>query len=79
MKKVTIYSTPGCIYCKLAKDFFAEKGVEFTDVDLSADSAKREEMIEKTGQMSVPMIEIEGESEIVIGFDKKKLSDILGV
>ena len=77
MKKVTVYSTPGCIYCKLVKDFFAENKIEFTEVDLSADTAKREEMIEKTGQMSVPMIDIDG--EILIGFDKKELSAKLGL
>ncbi len=77
MKDVIIYTTPGCVYCKLAKDFFDEKGVKYTEYDLSVDAEKRDEMVEKTGQMSVPMIEIG--DEIVIGFDKKEVSRLLGI
>ena len=77
MKKVIIYTTPGCIYCQMAKEWFQEKGVEYEEYDVSVDTEKRDEMIEKTGQMAVPVIEIDG--EIVIGFDKPRLSQLLGV
>lgn len=77
MKNVIIYSTPGCIYCKIAKDFFHENSVNFTEYDVSEDAEKREEMMEKTGQMAVPVIDVEG--EIVIGFDKPKLAQLLGL
>ena len=77
MKKVTIYSTPTCGYCKMAKEFFAEKGIEYTEYDVSTDEARRDEMVEKTGQMGVPVIDIEG--QVVVGFDKDKLSGMLGL
>ncbi len=77
MKNVTIYTTPGCIYCKIAKGFFEDNGIEYKEYDLSEDAEKRDEMIEKTGQMSVPMIEIG--DDIVVGFDKKEVSRLLGI
>lgn len=77
MKNVAIYTTPGCIYCKMAKDWFNENNVEYTEYDVSADAEKREEMMKKTGQMAVPVIDVEG--EIVIGFDRPKLSQLLGI
>lgn len=76
-KKVIIYSTPTCIYCRLLKDWLKEKNIVFTEYDLSADTQKSQEVIEKTGQMGVPVIEID--DEIVIGFDKKRLSELLGI
>ncbi|PIR58019.1 MAG: NrdH-redoxin [Parcubacteria group bacterium CG10_big_fil_rev_8_21_14_0_10_38_31] len=82
MKKVKIYSTPTCMYCKMAKDFFDDKGVEYTDVDLSVDVAARDEVVKKTNQMSVPVIEIREEGkdpEYVIGFDQALLSEKLGI
>ncbi|MFC1775327.1 glutaredoxin family protein [Patescibacteria group bacterium] len=77
MKKVTIYSTPVCGFCKMAKAFFTENNVEYTEHDVSADEAMRNEMIEKTGQMGVPVIEID--DQVVVGFDKDKLSEMLGL
>ena len=74
-KKVLIYSTPTCPYCKQTKEYFKEKSVEFEDIDVAADSAKAQEMIEKSGQMGVPVLDIEG--EIIIGFDKEKIDKIL--
>lgn len=65
-KKVIVYSTPTCPYCVYAKNFFKEKGVSFEDVDVSKDYARAREMVEKSGQMGVPVIDIGG--EIVIGF-----------
>ena len=77
MKNVTIYSTPTCHFCHAAKDFFTEKNVEFTDHDVSQDLEKRQEMIEKSGQMGVPVIFIG--DEMIIGFDESKISGLLGL
>jgi len=77
MAKVTIYTTPTCVYCKAAKDFFAEKGVEYEGFDVSVDAEKRQEMIDKSGQMGVPVIFID--DEMIVGFDKEKVSKLLGI
>ncbi len=77
MKNVTIYSTPSCTYCNLAKDFFKKNKVEYTEYNVATDLAKRKEMIEKTGQMGVPVIELDG--EIVVGFDEPRLREALKV
>ena len=74
---VKIYSTPTCVFCRMAKDFFKEHGVKFTEVDVAADEAAAQEMIDKTGQMGVPVIEVNG--EIVVGFDEAKLRTTLGI
>jgi len=76
-KNVTIYSTPTCHFCKMAKDFFAEKNVPFTNFDVSVDAAKREEMIQMTGQLGVPVIVIDGDT--MVGFDREKLATKLGI
>jgi glutaredoxin-like YruB-family protein len=72
---VKVYSTPTCPYCKMAKDYLTEKGVTFENVDVSTDAAGRDEMIKKSGQMGVPVIEVD--AEIVIGFDKERLEGLL--
>jgi glutaredoxin 3 len=77
MKKVTIYSTPVCQYCKKAKDFFNEKGVHFEEVDVASDEEKRNYMIEMTGQMGVPVIQVD--DEVLVGFDRSTLAGMLGV
>ncbi len=81
MKTVTIYSTQTCTYCKMAKEFFKEKGINYTEVDLGADAVKREEMrakMESVGQgLSVPIIDIGG--KLVLGFDRNTLATELGV
>ena len=74
-KKVTVYSTPTCPYCVRVKQFLKDNNVEFENIDVSANEAKAEEMIKKSGQMGVPVLEING--EIVIGFDKDKIKKIL--
>ena len=82
MKKVIIYSTPACGYCGIAKDFFLENKIEYTEYDVAADEERRNEMVEKTGQMGVPVIMIgeEGEeSEVITGFDKNRISQLLGL
>ncbi|MDQ5912384.1 MAG: glutaredoxin 3 [Patescibacteria group bacterium] len=65
-KKVIIYSTPTCPYCIYAKEFFKEKGVAFEDVDVSKDHARATEMVNRSGQMGVPVIDIGG--EVIVGF-----------
>ena len=77
MKKVTIYSTPTCHFCQMTKEFLKEKKVEYTDYDVSTDMEKRKEMIEKSGQMAVPVIYVD--DEMMIGFDKDKLTSALGL
>ncbi len=76
-KKVLIYSTPTCPYCNQTKEYFKEKGIQYEDFDVSSDSAKAQEMIDKSGQMGVPTLDIEG--EIIIGFDKEKIDKALGL
>lgn len=76
-KQVTIYSTPTCHFCHAAKDFFAANGVPFTDINVATDLDRRKEMIDKSGQMGVPVIDVGG--DIVIGFDQKKLSTLLSI
>lgn len=76
-KKVIIYSTPACPYCKKAKEYLQEKGIEYSDIDVSQNEAVQKEMIEKSGTMSVAVIDIEG--TIVVGFEKDKIDAALGV
>ncbi len=76
-KKVIIYSTPTCHFCHMAKDFFTEKNIPFTDYNIVADGAKREEMIQLTGQLGVPVILID--NEVFTGFDREKLTAKLGI
>ena len=76
-KQVTVYSTPTCPFCIRAKQFLKDGAVAFTDIDVSRDHAKAQEMINKSGQMGAPVIEIDG--EIVVGFDKEKLKELLGI
>lgn len=74
---VNIYTTPTCVYCQMAKEFFKENNISYQEHDVSSDAKAREEMINKSGQMGVPVIDVEG--EIVIGFDKEKLSELLNI
>jgi glutaredoxin-like YruB-family protein len=76
-KMVTIYSTPACHFCHAAKDFFNDNNVTFTDVDVATDAEKRQEMIEMTGQMGVPVIRIG--DDVVVGFDEAKVKELLGM
>lgn len=77
MQNVTIYSTPSCHFCHMAKDFFKEQNIAFTDYDVAADTSKRAEMVEKSGQMGVPVILIG--DQMVIGFNKPKVIELLGL
>ncbi len=77
MKNVTIYSTPTCHFCHATKEFFKEHGIVFTDYNVSEDSVRRDEMIQKSGQMGVPVIFVD--NEMVTGFDEPKLRELLGI
>lgn len=72
---VTIYSTPVCHFCQAAKEFFKENNVEYTEHDVASDVEKRQEMIDMTGQMGVPVIKIG--DDVVIGFDEGKVKELL--
>ena len=73
--KIVIYSTPTCPYCKRAKDYLTQKGIKYTDFNVAQDKAKAQEMIEKSGQMSVPVI-IVGD-EVVVGFNQGLMDKLL--
>ena len=72
-----LFSTPTCPYCVTLKEFLKENKIELEEIDVSKDEAGREEMIKKSGQMGVPVVEIEG--EIVVGFDREKISKLLNL
>jgi len=72
---VIIYSTPVCHFCHAAKEFFTENNVEYTEHDVAADAEKRQEMIDMTGQMGVPVIKIG--DDVIIGFDEPKVKELL--
>ena len=74
---VKVYSTITCPYCVTLKEFFKEHNIEFEDIDVSQDEKARDEMIEKSNQMGVPVVDING--EIVVGFDKEKISQLLKI
>lgn len=74
---VTIYSTPTCPYCHIAKDFFKENKIKFKDIDVSKNRKAAEEMIEKSGQMGVPVIVI-GE-KVIVGFDREAIKKALKI
>lgn len=77
MAKVTIYTTPTCVYCKMTKAFFKENNIQYEEKDVSTDRAAADEMIQKSGQMGVPVIDIDG--QILVGFDKEGLSRLLNI
>ena len=77
MPTVKVYSTPTCPYCDTLKAFLKEKGIEYQDIDVATDDKARDEMVNKSGQMGVPVVEIDG--QIVVGFDKEKISQILNI
>lgn len=77
MAKVKIYTTPTCVYCKMAKEFFQANDVAYEEYNVAEDEKAREEMIEKSHQLGVPVIDVNG--EIFVGFDKEALSKALNV
>lgn len=77
MKNITIYSTPTCHFCHMAKDFLKANNISYTEYDVATDLEKRQEMIEKSQQMGVPVITVDG--ELLVGFDKARLAKMVGV
>ncbi len=77
MKKVKVYTTPTCPYCQALKEWLGENNYQYENYDVSVDEKARDKMIEISGQMGVPVIDIEG--EIVIGFDKEKIAELLNI
>jgi glutaredoxin-like YruB-family protein len=77
MAKVTIYSTPTCVYCKMAKEFFAKNNVAYEEFNVASDLKAREDMVNKSHQLGVPVIDID--NKIVVGFDQNMLEGILGL
>lgn len=76
-KKVIIYTTPTCVYCKMTKDFFDKNGVQYEERNVQEDLKARQEMVDKSHQLGVPVIEIDG--EIFVGFDRSGLTKALGI
>ena len=74
-KKVVVYSTPTCPYCKRAKDYLSRKGISYTDINVAESRDAAKEMIQKSGQMGVPVIIIDG--EVVVGFNQTLLDKLL--
>jgi len=77
MAKVTIYSTPTCPYCIQVKEYLKEKSVEYTDYNVADDQDKAKEMVEKSGQMGVPVVDIDG--KITVGFNKPEIDKLLAL
>ena len=75
--KVTIYTTPACPYCVMVKNLLNRWSVKFSEVDISKDKKAGEKMVKATGQMSVPVTEIDG--QFVVGYDTEKLKKLCGV
>ncbi len=76
-KSIKIYTTPSCVYCKMAKDFFSKNNLKYQEFDVFQDLKAREEMIEKSGQLGVPVIDVDG--QIILGFDRPKLTELLEI
>lgn len=74
---VTVYSTPTCTWCQAAKDHLNAHGISFEDVDVQANTDRAREMIEKSGQYGVPVLDIDG--EIIVGFDRPRIDQLLGL
>ncbi len=74
---VKIYSTPTCVYCRMAKDFFKKYGVKYEEFNVAEDQKAREEMMNKSHQLGVPVIDID--NQIVVGFDRATLIKLLGI
>jgi glutaredoxin-like YruB-family protein len=74
---VKIFSTPACPYCITLKEFLKENNIDFEDIDVSQDEKALDEMVKKSGQMGVPVVDIDG--QIIVGFDKEKISQLLNI
>ncbi|MBI2463188.1 MAG: glutaredoxin family protein [Candidatus Spechtbacteria bacterium] len=77
MHQVTIYSTPSCVYCKMAKDYFKEHNISYSERNVADDDEARRAMVQKSNQLGVPVIDIDG--TIIVGFNKIKLAELLEI
>jgi glutaredoxin 3 len=77
MAKVKVYSTATCPYCKMAEQFLADNNIQFEEVDVSSNQTAAQEMISRSGQMGVPVLDING--QIVVGFDRSRIKQLLGI
>lgn len=77
MKKVTVYSTPSCHFCHMAKEYFSEQGIAYDEIDVATNMEKRMEIVKRSGQMGVPVITID--NDIVVGFNKPRIMELLGI
>ena len=77
MASITIYSTPSCVYCKMAKEYLAKKNIPYQEKDVASDIKARDDMVQKSGQLGVPVIDVDG--DIIVGFDRQKLNELLGI
>lgn len=76
-KEIKVFSTPSCPYCHMAKEYFDKHNVKYQDYDVSVDLEARNEMVEKSGQMGVPVIIID--EEVIVGFNKPRIDEILEI
>ena len=76
-KSVTVYSTPSCSWCTTLKTYLRKNGIRYTDIDVSSDQARAEEMVRRSGKQGVPQTDING--EIIVGFDKGRINRLLGI
>ena len=76
-KTVTVYSTPTCPFCIRTKQFLKESNIQFADIDVTTNHEKAQEMVSRSGQMGVPVIDIDG--TLIVGFDKEKIKETLGI
>lgn len=77
MARVKIYSTPACVYCRMARDFFEKHGVEYEDHNVAVDETALKEMVGKSHQLGVPVIDVEG--QVFVGFNRSALEKVLGI
>ena len=75
--KIKVFTTPVCPYCHTLKIFLEDNGFEYEEIDVSQDEEGKKEMVEKSGQMGVPVVEIDG--EVVVGFEREKIIKLLGI
>ena len=74
---IKIYSTPSCVYCKTLKSYLTSKNIEFSAIDVSIDEKALEYMVKVSGQMGVPVVEID--NNVIVGFDKQKIDELLKI
>jgi glutaredoxin-like YruB-family protein len=74
---IKVYSTPSCPYCITLKNYLKEKGIGFSDIDVSADEQELKKMVDKSGQMGVPVVDIDG--QIIVGFNRDKIAELLNI